>query len=922
MSSIWNKIEEISNPSKNQGFGWSISYGDNSNILAISAPLSDISPSKINAGIVEVYDVRDLDYPSLLGKKLEGKNPEEKFGFSIDISNDGKILAVGSPGNDNNGFVSIYELKDNSWSLLGDRISGDINNNSFGWALNLEDNGLRIAIGDPYYDSTEGSENVGSVDIYEFIEESGDSGFWKKLGQTIYGNEPNSNLGYSLDFDNNIVAIGAPQKDLENKSGFVSIYYLNNNLFTQLGNNITGEENTDESGASISLTSPNNELDGSIVAIGAMKNDGNYLNNTGHVRVYEYDQNKNEWAIKGNDIDGSDIGDLSSYSLDISKDGNLISIGSLEHDYLDKNNSGQVRIFDFDDSSNLWRQSGFDIGGYKVNEGFGAALSISEDGNSIAISSLNGGSNNAGEVQIYNLGETTYPVTPKDVNNENAIIRYSYKLVDSEGKQVTGVNLWSLDDSGQTIFDEFSSQQKYDLVIEAKTTDVTLDWNIETIDLTINLADGVFSNLNTAEVEFSSDINFAKSYTYLDDNYFTDIYSESKEGIRVTGAMGNEIAGSNKINSSSFKEIFRIKDLFFNPENERGTENGETLTLDFISNDFETTISNYQDTDNNGLVDNAFISSLNELGYDETNLSIEIDRGNEIYTYQTFAKMVEHGTTLWTQREIGSEAKSFLIRNGSTVNGRSWWSNIGNFETELSSIKAENLDSDENNLSLINYGNVVNMTNLGENTVSGYSVTQVSNDGNASSWDDTTTESFFMDLEVRVKGTEGQSLIGESFYKIDGDDFKDNNSVFNNSNLLSKNIITFQGDLNYDGRVSLIDLAYLNAGKIYADQNSFIATNDVDANFDGQITVSDIAILEKDFLRSIHQGIDHHSSWDETSWQVPTIDEGDTQGLRVGSISQIDTLIHFDNASFIFQQNLDNEGIQNSINPFSDPDQS
>ena len=429
MSSIWNKIEEISNPSENQDFGWSISYGNNSNILAISAPLSDINPSLINAGIVEVYDVSDLDNPSLLGEKLEGTNPEEKFGFSIDLSNDGEILAVGSPGNENKGFVSIYELKNNSWSLLGERIFGDINNNSFGWALNLENNGLRIAIGDPYYDSIDGAENVGSVDIYEFNE---DSGIWEKLGQSIYGTEPNSNFGFSLDFDNDIVAIGAPQKDLENKSGFASIYHLNDNLFTQLGNNITGEENTDESGASISLTSPNNELDGSTVAIGAMKNDGNYSNNTGHVRVYEYDQNNNEWTKKGNDIDGSDIGDLSSYSLDISKDGNLISIGSLEHDYLDVNNSGQVRIFDYDDTSNVWRQSGFDLGGYKENESFGASLSISEDGNSIAISSLNGGSNNSGEVQIYNLGETTYPVIPKYVNNENAIIRYSYKLLDSE----------------------------------------------------------------------------------------------------------------------------------------------------------------------------------------------------------------------------------------------------------------------------------------------------------------------------------------------------------------------------------------------------------------------------------------------------------------------------------------------------------
>ena len=38
---------------------------------------------------------------------------------------------------------------------------------------------------------------------------------------------------------------------------------------------------------------------------------------------------------------------------------------------------------------------------------------------------------------------------------------------------------------------------------------------------------------------------------------------------------------------------------------ERGTENGETLDLNFISNDFDTVLSNYQDTDNNGDLDNA-----------------------------------------------------------------------------------------------------------------------------------------------------------------------------------------------------------------------------------------------------------------------------------------------------------------------------
>ena len=101
--------------------------------------------------------------------------------------------------------------------------------------------------------------------------------------------------------------------------------------------------------------------------------------------------------------------------------------------------------------------------------------------------------------------------------------------------------------------------------------------------------------------------------------------------------------------------------MSFDQTVERGNENGETLAVDIISNDYDTVI-NYQDTDNDGILDNAFIASLDELGYSHSKKSVEIDRTNEIYTYQTFAEMVEHGTTLWTQREVG-QFKTFLIRN-------------------------------------------------------------------------------------------------------------------------------------------------------------------------------------------------------------------------------------------------------------------
>jgi hypothetical protein len=74
--------------------------------------------------------------------------------------------------------------------------------------------------------------------------------------------------------------------------------------------------------------------------------------------------------------------------------------------------------------------------------------------------------------------------------------------------------------------------------------------------------------------------------------------------------------------------------------------------------------------------------------------------------------------------------------------------------------------------------------------------------------------------------------------------------------LNTKNLITYQGDLNYDGKVSFQDLAFLNAGA--AEYNKGVGGKsiaDVDANFDEEINIEDLAILENDWGKSLHTSI-------------------------------------------------------------------
>ena len=97
--------------------------------------------------------------------------------------------------------------------------------------------------------------------------------------------------------DGSVVAIGAYKNDgTGTNAGHVRIYENNNGTWTQIGSDIDGEGSYDYLGWSVSLSS-----DGSVVAIGARYNDGGG-SNSGHVRIYE--NNNGTWTQIGDDIDG------------------------------------------------------------------------------------------------------------------------------------------------------------------------------------------------------------------------------------------------------------------------------------------------------------------------------------------------------------------------------------------------------------------------------------------------------------------------------------------------------------------------------------------------------------------------------------------------------------------------------------------
>ena len=111
--------------------------------------------------------------------------------------------------------------------------------------------------------------------------------------------------------------------------------------WTKKGADIDGEAADDQSGYSVSLSS-----DGTTVAVGAWFNDGNdgAARNAGHVRVYEWNPSTSLWDQKGADIDGEAANDQSGYSVSLSSDGTEIAIGAIRNDG-NGSDAGHVRVY-------------------------------------------------------------------------------------------------------------------------------------------------------------------------------------------------------------------------------------------------------------------------------------------------------------------------------------------------------------------------------------------------------------------------------------------------------------------------------------------------------------------------------------------------------------------------------------------------
>jgi len=352
-----------------------------------------------------------------IGSDIDGEAIDDRSGHSVAINTDGTIVAIGALSNDqngvNSGHVRVYQYILGVWTQLGQDIDGATASDGSGSSIALSDDGMILAIGSPY--NSDNGVNAGHVRVFNY---GSNSGQWTQIGQNLDGESAGDEFGrsVSLSGSGSFLAIGGPKNAGNgNASGHVRVFEYNG-LWNQVGSDIDGEAADDLSGYSVSLKDWESVL---FVAISAKENDGSFLD-AGHVRIYTLDNNT--WYQVGNDIDGEASGDDFGRDISLNSDASIIAIGASGNDD-SGSNSGHARVYELILGS--WSQIGQDLDGEDDNDYFGKSVSLNSAGNVLAVGGYMNDANNQttpnkGHVMVFNnVGGSWYQVGT-DIDGEAA----------------------------------------------------------------------------------------------------------------------------------------------------------------------------------------------------------------------------------------------------------------------------------------------------------------------------------------------------------------------------------------------------------------------------------------------------------------------------------------------------------------------
>jgi hypothetical protein len=207
------------------GSGKSVSLSGDGSIVAIGTTENSSGGNGFHSGYTRIYKNTNGNWEQI-GEDINGEAGFDNSGFSIGLSSDGSIIAIGAVGNSGNGsssgHVRLFKNVNGNWEQIGQDIDGESAGDGSGYSLSISNDGGIVVIG--AISSAENGSDSGQVRVYQNINEN-----WEQIGQDLNGTVDDQ-LGKSVSIsgDGSIIAVGAGAANTTNGlySGYVKVYDL------------------------------------------------------------------------------------------------------------------------------------------------------------------------------------------------------------------------------------------------------------------------------------------------------------------------------------------------------------------------------------------------------------------------------------------------------------------------------------------------------------------------------------------------------------------------------------------------------------------------------------------------------------------------------------------------------------------------
>jgi hypothetical protein len=263
-------------------------------VVAIGAHYNDGGGDASGHVRVFVYDAT-ADRWDQRGPDIDGEHDRDLGGErNVALSADGLVVAVGATYNDGEdhptdsrrGHARVFAWTGAAWDPRGQDLDGEHENDRSGWSVALSADGAVVAIGATRNDGDDHPTDSKRGHVRVFAYDAG-ADHWDPRGADLDGQAEGDRDGSSvaLSADGAIVVIGGWYASPSGKAsaGHARVHAWDGAAWQEVGDALEGEDAGDQSGFAVAMSA-----DGATIAVGANLNHGNdgALSDSGHVRVY------------------------------------------------------------------------------------------------------------------------------------------------------------------------------------------------------------------------------------------------------------------------------------------------------------------------------------------------------------------------------------------------------------------------------------------------------------------------------------------------------------------------------------------------------------------------------------------------------------------------------------------------------------